>query len=227
MNKYMLKSAIATVAITASSASATIISLSPSDINGLDTNTANFDDGALTLTPLVGGIPSTFNADAVRLGIDDGSVNPGAFNDPDTDPFNANGEQLEFVFVTTSGLTQISFDFSRANGPGPGDGVFISGFSEDPGAVITGADNFVSFSNGVLELDLTSFSDTDETLTLSNAAASAGQTLLLTVSDSTQANSQFAITGIQYDNDVLAVPEPSSMALLGLGGLALLLRRKK
>lgn len=124
-------------------------------------------------------------------------------------------------------MTQISFDFSRANGPGPGDGVFISGFSADPGAVITGEGNVVSFSDGVLELDLSSFATEDDTLTLSNAVESAGQTLLLTVGDSSSNDSQFAITGIQYDNDVFAVPEPSSTALLGLGGLALLLRRRK
>jgi len=39
-------------------------------------------------------------------------------------------------------------------------------------------------------------------------------------------NNNFSLTGVAFDN-VIVAPEPSSAALLGLGGLALILRRRK
>ena len=115
-----------------------IISLTPGDISGLDTSTSNFDNGEVSITPLVGTTVSTFNANAARLGIDGVGSNNNAFNDPDTDPNNGNEEKLQLVFQPTSGLTGISWDFSRADGPGANDGVLISGFTSDPGATISG-----------------------------------------------------------------------------------------
>lgn len=198
---------------------ADIVNLTPGQINGGDTNTASFSDGFLTLTPEVGGVASTFNASAARLGIDGTGTNANAFNDPDIIPNNGNEETLVFDFGATAGLVSLSWDFSRADGPGADDGIFISGFLFDPNATFTGANATVPTSSanydavtGTLNFDITAFNGNVNTLNL-NAAASLGQSLNLRVQDTTQPGAQLAITGISYNS---AVPEPASAAILGL-----------
>lgn len=185
--------------------------LTPAAINQGDTATASFSDDDVTLTPLQGTTPVTFNSSATRLGIDDFGTNPNSFNDPDVMPNNGNEERLQFEFSADSGLSSISWDFSRADGPGPNDGVIISGFTTDPGATLEGGDavdaSSVTFSNGSLNLQIAQddFGDPDGRLRLALPSASAGQTLTLTVTDTTAANAQLAITEITYESNLQPV----------------------
>lgn len=201
-------------------AAAAIVPLTPANINLGDTNTAGFSNADLTLTPLQGGNPATFNANATRLGIDDFGTNANAFNDPDVDPSNGNEEQLRFVFAANAGLTELGWDFSRADGPGANSGVFITGFSADPGATVSAGGGTASYSNGKLTIKIpgSSFSGTLRTLTLANPGASTGATLLLSVTDEDQAGAQLAIRGISYENavptkaPVIDPPLPATLA---------------
>jgi hypothetical protein len=220
-----------------SSASAAIVTLTPDQINGGDTNTSEFDNGEIRITALIGNTPATFNTNAGRLGVDDQGTNGQAFNDPDTDPNNGNEEKLVLEFVATSGLTQLSWDFSRADGGASVGGVMISGFLADPNASFSGR-NFDP--NGILP-DLSStydagtgtlyfelpfniaFGNDDGFLDLANAAASAGTTLTISAFDTDQAGAQLAITSISYNN---AVPTPGAAGVLGLA-LAAATRRRR
>lgn len=215
------------------SASAAVVMLSPGQINGGDTTTTQFSDASLTLTPFIGAAAATFNGNAVRLGIDDAGTNANAFNDPDTDPNNGNEERLAFDFVVNAGLESIVYDFSRADGPGPDDGVIIEGFLSDPNASfsVSNANLFAVYdaAQGRLRLNVPGqlFNGTDVTVSF-DPVASNGQSLLLSVTDTTQAGAQLAITGIAYQSNIAAVPEPGSLAGLGLlaiGG-AILRRRR-
>lgn len=207
--------------IASTTALASTITLLPSDIHQNDTTTAQFADGNLTLTPLIGATPATFNgADPGRLGIDDQGTNANAFNDPDTDPNNGNEEKLQFEFSATSGLTRIGWDFSRTN-------VAISGFTADPLASFSGNNAGLSaqYSGGILSFALPfspAFSDSDGFLDLANPAASAGATLLLSVSDPNEAGAQLAITAIEY---ATGIPEPSALLLMAGGLVVAGLRR--
>lgn len=188
------------------------VTLLPSDINGGDTNRSLFNDGTLKLTPTLGGAVATFNGGALRLGIDGNGTNNNAFNDPDTNPNNGNEEGLIFELAANASLTQISWDFSRADGPGANDGVVISGFLSDPGATLSGAvsNSSVTYNNGALNLQIagSNFGDPDGILSLASPEASAGQTLTLTVGDTTQAGAQLAITSISYEEEATPLPDP-------------------
>ncbi len=195
----------------ATGANAAIVTLTPDQINGEDTTTASFSNADVTLTPQVGGVDSTFNGGAARLGIDGTGSNANAFNDQNTTAGDADDESLVIAFAANAGLAGLSWDFSRADGPLPTDGVNISGFLADPGASFTGDAGVVAtYAAGVLNLQLSGaeFKNPDTFLTLAVPGASAGQTLVLTVNDSTQANAQLAITSFSYDDDTVAVPEP-------------------
>lgn len=115
-----------------------IVSLTPAQINGGDTTTSNFTNADVSITPFIGTTVATFNANALRLGIDGTGTNANALNDADVNPNNGNEEKLQLVFQTNAGLAGISWDFSRTDGPGANDGVFISGFLSDPGATYGG-----------------------------------------------------------------------------------------
>lgn len=222
---------IAVSAGLAGSAAASIVTLTPGEINGEDTNTATFDNGDVIMRALIGGSTATFNGSAARLGIDDQGTNANGFNDPDTDPNNGNEEMLEMAFSANAGLTQMSWDFSRASN------VEISGFLADPGASFSGQfqdpngvvpDLSASYDalTGTLSFALPfsiAFGNNDGFLDLANAAASAGATLTLKVTDTDQAGAQLAITSISYDNNV---PAPAGAALLAGAGLAAMRRRR-
>ena len=192
-------------------------------INGGDTNRTSFTDGNVTLTPFLGAVAATFNTNTARLGMDEVGSNAAAFNDPDVNPNNGNEEKLQYAFAPTIGLSQIAYDFSRADGPGANDGVIITGFISDPGVTfsVTNANLFAVYDAGTLRLNIPGvlFSGT-ETFINFDPNASLGQTLMMSVTDTTQAGAQFAIRSISY------VPEPS-VAILGSIGLLGLLRRRR
>lgn len=234
-----MKNTCIALGLTAIAAPAAVTSLTPADINGGDTNTASYSDGNVTLTPFIGSTQATFNANAVRLGIDDQTgtgTNVNAFNDPDLDTNNGNEEKLEFDFSMTVGLSQISYDFSRADGPGTGfsnDGVIISGFTADPTITFSAAitNLFYAWDSGSgsvrINIPAGAFNGNDISINF-DPDASRGQTLLMSVTDGTQGptqaqtGGQLAIVGIAYD----VVPEPSISLLGGLGLLGLLRRRR-
>ncbi|MEM6328976.1 MAG: PEP-CTERM sorting domain-containing protein [Planctomycetota bacterium] len=231
-NWFLLPAALC-CAFVASSSHAAIISLTPTDIHNDDTTTSLFSDGDLTLTPLrrdAMGVfqVDTFNGNATRLGIDDNGTNNNAFNDGDQIVGNEGEEGLEFIFSAIAGLESISYDFSRADGPGPDDGVVISGFLADP-EVTFSLSNPTLFAvydamAGSVRLNIPGplFSGTVVEVGFTNLQASLGQTLLLTVNDTTQAGAQLAIRGIAYE----VVPEPATGLLMLLAAPLALLRRK-
>jgi hypothetical protein len=216
---------------------AAIINLTPADINGGNTNTTSFSDGALTLTPFVRdatGTPvaDTFNANATRLGIDNNPLgtNNNGFTDGDTTVGNEGEELMTFDFVATSGLTQISYDFSRADGPGANDGVVISGFLADPNVTfsVSNPNLFAVYSGGSVRINIPGVLFGGALTEINfDPTRSAGQSLTMTVNDTTQAGAQLAIRGIAYDNDTIAVPEPSSLVALCVVGAGAVARRRK
>ena len=230
-SKFVKAVAILAACILSNSAIASVTTtLTPGDINGGDTNTAIFDDGFLQLTPFVGTAASTFNADASRLGIDNNGTNNNAFNDVDTDPNNNNDERLGFSFASTVGLSQIGWDFARADGVDGG--VSITGFIADPMATFSGqaAGYTSSYDSGTgtlsFEVPVSAFTNDDGFLNLGNLSASAGQTLLLRVSDVDEAGAQLPITTISYTT-LKPVPEPTAaFALLSISVLGAARRRR-
>ena len=223
-------------------ACADVLTLLPNDIHGGSSATAQFSNANLTLTPFQGATQATFNANATRLGIDDFGTNANAFNDPDVNPNNGNEELLLIAFTGTSGLSSISYDFSRADGPGADDGVIISGFLSNPNVTFTtgfsavnGGTSFggtgvaaaEAFWDGtLLRLNIPGgqFNGTQRWINF-DPLASSGQTLLMRVTDTTQAGAQLAVLNIAYEMN--AVPEPSFMALSCAMLVGLIARRRK
>lgn len=202
--------AVGILLTTANASQAVLVSLTPDLINLGNSATTNYTDSSVTLTPLIGSTPATFNTNAGRLGIDDQGTNAQAFNDPDTDPNNGNEEKLRFEFQPGAGLTQIGWDFSRADGATIDDGVTITGFTQDPLASFSGntagfpAINYDALT-GTLQFGVPvvpAFSNDDGFIDFGNPVASSGATLELKVTDTDQSGAQLAITLIVYQDDV-------------------------
>ncbi len=104
----------------------------------------------------------------------------------------------------------------------------ISGFLSDPGVTFSTADaNLFAVYNGAgsvrLNIPARCLAEHYVTVGFPNLAASLGQTLFMTVNDTTQAGAQIAIRGISYTT----IPEPSALALAWLVAAPLVWRRKR
>jgi hypothetical protein len=196
---------------------------------GISTFTTTAQNGLLTING-----SGNFGGNDLRFGIF-GGTNNAAIDDGDGVLGGADAESLGIllnadnnIMGNVGALQSLSWDFSRADGPAADSGVFISGFLADPMAVLSGAvsNSSVDYSAGTLRLDLgaTDFGNPDGTVTLGNLAASAGQSLNITIADSTQGFPQIAITNIEA---LSVVPEPTSLALLAFGFAGLAVRRRR
>jgi hypothetical protein len=214
--------ALALVSIGLSSPRADIIL--PTDPAGINTYTTA--DGLVTLNayatvdPLVEGV---FSPDFIGvLGGNNG------VNDDDGDPATGNDrEAIDIILDPTVGLIQIQFQWTRADGPLPTDGVQISGFVADPGVALSGGSGTAtaSFDAGLGSIFINHPWDGGNitTVDFSNLAASAGQTLRIGTNDSTETGPQAPMTSISY----AIIPEPSTLALLGIGAGLMRIRRRR
>lgn len=143
------------------------------------------------------------------------------------DAANTAGDYIEFTITATAGstldLTTLTFDFARA----------IRGTNDF--AVLTDVDTFASYvalEDQAAGTGLLTDADAAQSVDLSAAAYQGLSDITFRiVFDDRQANSGGAsasiIDNIIVNGTVVPIPEPSSTALLGLGGLALILRRRK
>ena len=120
------------------------------------------------------------------------------------------------------------FDFgARTNGPDGFTATYTSGDLGVDGATIDTQTDLAQANSALgnlYQFDYTLSSDlTDTTL-------AAGESAIFTIAFSTTTGSGSSLSNIDnvaFQGTAVVVPEPSSTALFGLGGLALILRRRK
>ena len=177
-------------------------------------------DGDVTLSPFaIGGVPGTFGSSAGFIGID-GGVNNSGVDDADGDPSTtADRERLDIALGADAALTAIEFQWSRSNGPAANDGIAISGFTQNPVAVLDPDPGTVglSYDSGTVFVNHPWRGGEITTVKFLGLNASRGQTLSLGTNDSDETGPQAVIFSVQYT----AVPEPSTLALAGLAVLPL------
>lgn len=138
------------------------------------------------------------------------------------EPNNSMSFSIMIPSTATVNLTSLSFDdgFNQTFNPG----------STDPTWVLTiSTGSATPTSGGLATVSGTTFAEANESLALSDLTGLTDTTVTFTWTYDSNRNNSLALAHT-IDNITLtgtAVPEPSSAALLGLGGLALILRRRK
>lgn len=196
-------------------------------------------DGLVTLTPTLGGNPSTIGGGG--SGCCFGVIND-QVNDADGNPATtADQEAMHFALSPNVVLNSLSFIWTRATGDNAADldeGIRISGFLSDPLVKFYSADNpvgtlnnlpgevsVVGYSAGTLVLNHAWRGGAITVFEFDNPAATLGQTLTLTVADRDEANPQANLHTVTY-SEVPVVPEPSSVALALTGAIFAFARRR-
>ncbi len=170
---------------------------------------ASHDFGPATVSALFGAGTATPNAlinsgNLTYLGVNssafptDGNLN--AINDRDGAPGGADQERLRIAIHARRALAGLTWNWSRADGPQPADGVTITGFRSNPGAVFSGGISAAApvYAAGKLTFQITAFNSAVHSVTFTNRAASSNATLEITVADSTQAGPQFALQSLSF-----------------------------
>lgn len=196
--------------LSATHASATLVAFSFHDGSATIGSGLDLDSGGSSGSTLVSGV--TLSADALLAGVTTGTVFNGAGSGFG---INANGTGDETQrFDNDNGIESMVFSFDVA-------GTFTS---LDLRYIEESANEAVlSFAGGSsFELNTTTaLSDSDDFNI--GESFTAGQLITLQISSSAGAGENFSLESFAIDT----VPEPSSSALLGLGGLALLMRRSR
>jgi hypothetical protein len=177
---------------------------------------------AVTLSASRGGSPTSLGFAGSTFGVT-GGKQANLVDDQDGLPGGSDQEVLHMAFESTNGLASISFQWTRAASEGA---IRLTGFVDDPRAAITANPNgniSVNYDSGSNELSIIHpwQGGNVSTVSLANLGASQGQTIELSVDQADSAGPQAGIHEIGY-----AIPEPASLALLGLGGALLVGRRR-
>ena len=182
----------------------------PDDANSASTATLAGVTFIATATTILGDSTAVFNATGGGSGVNSGG---GGASIGDTAGQIDSGEVLTFTlnFAPDVTVSLVEIDFGGI------------GNNTDTGTVSIAGGSSINFYDGV---DTTgqpyTFTGFDILAFTTPISLSSGDTLVFT---NVSVDESFEIDSL--DLDVVVVPEPSSTALLGLGGLALLMRRRK
>lgn len=234
MKKTLIAAAVTAATISSVSAANVILNSNFDDTVTVDTVNPAWGDTAAFASGITGWTTSGAGggmASGDNFGLDTTPGAPYFAGNTGTQLLAASGS----TFVTTTsngtvtlsqsigGLAAGSFDLSYDLGKIS----FAAGTLTARVEVFDGADNTATSLYNILT-DVDALANTTWSNVSAAGIANSGSDLFvqITLIDSS-INGQIAIDTISLDHTVTAVPEPSSTTLLGLGGLALILRRRK
>ena len=172
----------------------------------------SYDFGPVTISAFYGETEvapnSAINSGLSFIGVNSGDGNVNSINDTDGVSGGADQERLRLEIEAGYYLTNMVFQWTRAGGPLTNDGVRISGFASDPGAVFAGgaAVSNVRYTNGTLAFNVAWTAGTQYTASFTNNySASAGGTLEITVADSSNPGPVIAVNSFTF----APVPPPT------------------
>lgn len=217
MNKTTLVSIAMVLACTSNAPAATILA---ADIATAAAGTTTGTDLG-TLSVSTGGLTVTSTGDARNLGGDSSAIGiVGGLGAKDATI--AQTEELTLGFASTVNVQSMTI-----TGHGKNDlTAVIGGFASDPGASVSGLPSGWTVTYDAIG-DTVSIASNNNSGFLSSYVVSFANSVdvtALTLADPTVTDSGAAGVGF---GGITFIPEPSSSALLGLGGLALILRRRK
>ena len=144
-----------------------------------------------------------------------------------TRSINNNATDSESIAMTLSAGDGLGALYTSNAASGVPSIVTVSGFSADPMA--SSSDGAVAYANGAVTWTVASqsgmnadFSGLVSVLSFGDLSASDGATLVFGNGTAVTEGNEYGLRGF----DISAVPEPTSLALLGIGGLALVRRRR-